>query len=232
MPRTNRRILPCKARRLRRGFALVELLVVIAVIAVLAGLIMATLGGFFERQKVTVALTDIEQIRIALDAYEQAWGYYPPTDRFDGSISHDGPNASMVECMAFEDKELDFNDPHRGPFIKDYLLRDSSRFETRRIDGQDVLLWLDPWQNPYIYFNRNTIRQYNGDDGPRYRISGSAAQDAGGTLVWPRKDESGVFFDATRFQVWSCGKDKQTGKEGNESISQDDITSWGDGAGR
>ncbi|HTH49182.1 MAG TPA: type II secretion system protein [Candidatus Limnocylindria bacterium] len=53
----------------RRAFTLIELLLVMAVIAVLAGLLLPTLGGVTERGRSTACLSNLRQIGIGLRLY-------------------------------------------------------------------------------------------------------------------------------------------------------------------
>jgi general secretion pathway protein G len=79
----------------RRGFTVLELLVVMAIIAILAGL-GATGYGLARRQaKESRAKAQLETLRTALDEYRVEFGSYPGT-------GHDGPIGELAAA------ELDF----------------------------------------------------------------------------------------------------------------------------
>jgi len=66
--------------RKQKGFTLVELLVVIAIIGVLATLVLLQLGTARARARDTKRITDINQIRTAVESYfEDNGGTYPTT---------------------------------------------------------------------------------------------------------------------------------------------------------
>lgn len=64
--------------QLRRGFTLVEILLVVVIIGILAALVIPRIAGSSERARVTAATTDINGgIKSALGAYEVDNGFYP-----------------------------------------------------------------------------------------------------------------------------------------------------------
>ena len=68
--------------RSRRGFTIVELLLVVVIIGILAGAIAVSLSGRSEEARIARARSDINgSLGLALDVYEQDNGRYPTTDQ-------------------------------------------------------------------------------------------------------------------------------------------------------
>ena len=59
------------------GFTLVELLVVLVIVGVLAGLLFSVSDGIFGRGQRGRAQSELEAIRVALEAYRARFGDYP-----------------------------------------------------------------------------------------------------------------------------------------------------------
>jgi prepilin-type N-terminal cleavage/methylation domain-containing protein/prepilin-type processing-associated H-X9-DG protein len=70
----------------RRGFSLVELLVVIGIIALLIAILLPAMSHAREQSKQLVCLSNLRQMVIAANAYASTYGgYYPIAYYFDGS---------------------------------------------------------------------------------------------------------------------------------------------------
>lgn len=61
----------------RRGFTLVEMLLVLVILAVLAAIVIPKFSGRSQQAKLTAAQSQIASIELALDAYEVDTGAYP-----------------------------------------------------------------------------------------------------------------------------------------------------------
>jgi type II secretion system protein G len=69
-------------RRARRGFTLVEMLVVITIIGILAGLAIPAVIVARNRAKIGAMVMDIKQLEMACQAYKEKFGEYPPDFAF------------------------------------------------------------------------------------------------------------------------------------------------------
>lgn len=105
----------------RRGFTLLEILVVIGIIGLLAGLTIANVGGSFGSSQKSVAEIFVTQsIKTPLLAYRLQMGDYPSTE--------EGLAALMVAPPGKADR-------WRGPYL----------------DPSTKIPLLDPWKEPYQY---------------------------------------------------------------------------------
>ena len=104
-----------------RGFTLIELMVVVVILGILAGLIIPKIMGRPEEAKRLKARMQIEQLEQALKLYYLDNGEYPTTEQ--------GLNA-LVEKPATE------------PVPKRW--KDGGYLEKKKIPA-------DPWGNPFVY---------------------------------------------------------------------------------
>jgi general secretion pathway protein G len=119
----------------RRGFTLLELLVVITVLSVLATIVSPMVFQNVGDAKVTAARTQIETLGLALDAYRLDSDYYPSTQQ---------GLAALVTAPSGEPAPRRWRGPYlkRGvpedPWGHPYLYRalDADRYELRSL-GRD-----------------------------------------------------------------------------------------------
>ncbi|MBL7220017.1 MAG: type II secretion system major pseudopilin GspG [Phycisphaerae bacterium] len=100
--------------RKTRGFTLVEVLLVIAILGVLAGVFAYTMSGRLDKSKIDAARLLIEQISSKLAAYSIDIGHYPSED--EGGIN------ALLTKPAFDDESLAAK--WVGPYISRKQLKD------------------------------------------------------------------------------------------------------------
>ncbi len=64
----------------RKGFTLIEILIVVAIIAILASIVLVGLGPSQQAGRDARRLSDLHEIQTGLELYYNACGYYPGTD--------------------------------------------------------------------------------------------------------------------------------------------------------
>lgn len=71
---------------MKKGFTLIEILVVVAIIGILASIVLVGLGGFRERARDSRRIADLRQVQNVLELYANKCGRYPT----QGAVSPDG----------------------------------------------------------------------------------------------------------------------------------------------
>lgn len=187
------------SRRPRPGFTLVELLTVITIIVLLAGIVVAGYGFVTDRQNTAKAKVQIELLAKAIQEYQSELGSYPGleantaaagdvSEQLFEALFYDGydylkqqqPPANWTRATRIYVPDLDPSVTNQGWI--------SARITNGIIPRQ--LKILDPWGNPY-----------------RYR-KGTNAQNPD-------------------FDIWSVGKDGRTNVQTlNHVDNKDDVRNF------
>ncbi|MCD6219184.1 prepilin-type N-terminal cleavage/methylation domain-containing protein [Candidatus Calescamantes bacterium] len=74
-----------------RGFTLLELMIVIAVLGILAAVLIVNLQGVSREAKTSVAKSDLRTLKTALILYESHFNSLPPQSTWESSLQADRP---------------------------------------------------------------------------------------------------------------------------------------------
>jgi prepilin-type N-terminal cleavage/methylation domain-containing protein len=99
------------------GFTLIELLVVIAIIGLLSSVVLASLSGAREGARDARRLSDMNQIRTALELYYNSNGKYPGEAGCDTSIGSGGWPCPPADSGGWDTSSRFYNHIMGGEYI-------------------------------------------------------------------------------------------------------------------
>ena len=145
-------------RPAERGFTLVELLIVIAIIGILAGLALKAISLVRQSTNVAITTTDIHSFKAAVEQYNQDEGEYPGMGKKVSGDDNQFP--ILYECL-FGDRRPNGPGGRNAPYmdldqdkvvvydddIEDYRKARRKELRNRKIEKY----MLDAWGNPLVY---------------------------------------------------------------------------------
>lgn len=103
----------------KKGFTLIEMLVVVAVIAILSGLTLTGIGGFTSRARDTERIGDLRNIQTHLELFFNKCGHYPgPTS--GTAAGCEGGASTWAELTSTLDEAVGANIPNDPIAGRDY----------------------------------------------------------------------------------------------------------------
>lgn len=218
---------------MKKQFTLIEMLAVIAIIAILAGLLLPAINGARQKARETQALADINAIKTAIISANNTYGKMFEPSLFSGvDKGQSTTDCAVVRIGGVKTKELaaePASDDYKN--YKNYMLElmavssAYNTFNTREVaflsmpssldltklnnkDSYEKLM-IDPWGNQYIIL---MVDYENSTPAGRRRPAVKNVESVDGT----QKTLNGDLF------IYSLGKD---GAEGGDT-NRDNVTSW------
>lgn len=215
----------------RSAFTLIELLTVIAIIAILMGLLFPAIGTIKESARKTQAKNDVTNIVAAVKQYYTEYGKYPPvqegntTTDLDSIVGEEeaggvGDNSALFNTLRSIPEGLNTGpeykyNPKRVVFLEGKAATDPAKPRAGFADGQQATKkgsFFDPWGAQYcIVIDTNYDNVIKLDE--QYNDFGSNNSPRVGV---------GAF---------SLGKDNKIGTKGDKTFrkgttNSDDVISW------
>jgi prepilin-type N-terminal cleavage/methylation domain-containing protein len=182
-----------------RGFSLMELLIVIAIIVILAALTMGGLGFMQRNQAVQKCRAQMGMLSTALEEYKLDFGVYPVADD-TGAAGDQGSN--VLFRALYWDSDNNGNAVGSDPNQRVYLaeldpVSTKQGWSSNPIASANNTI-IDPWSSNY-----------------RYRSGTNATGVVNPNCINPD------------FDLWSNGPDGLPGlSNGSDPASRDNITNW------
>ncbi|RME88699.1 MAG: type II secretion system protein [Planctomycetota bacterium] len=203
----------------KKGFTLVEILVVIALIGLLMGIFMVAIGSSRRNAKIRATKTLLKQLELALSNYQSDFGTYPPSSLKDIGVTIENSKnqgiESLVACL--------FTQQKNGPYFKDYDSKRLTNYDKDKMPNfndnlnksGEALEYTDSWKEVLVYIHGRDYQDYQ-------RVADYMGKKSYGFSIKPAMDpKTKNFFNPTTFQLWSVGPN---GK--NENGRGDDVTAW------
>lgn len=195
------------SRHGRAAFTLIELMAVITIIVILAGIVVGGMGYVNEKQAREKAKVQIALLSKALEEYKLDNGIYPPTDNKTGTFTTKGTiTSSILFDYLYWDSDRDGSGPPQDTDQKIYVPEldpaNNKQGWTTGTAGKGTTI-TDPWGNQYCY--RSAIGKPNAQG-----------------VASPNNNTQNPDFD-----LWSAGKDGKTVPDSNTDASnKDDIRNF------
>ncbi|MBI3096703.1 MAG: prepilin-type N-terminal cleavage/methylation domain-containing protein [Planctomycetes bacterium] len=199
------------------AFTIVELLVVVAIIGILAGILIPTVVGARLRAKTHATKQQIDQFRVAIVAYNTKYGDFPPSSlaRFGVRVNETNNGIeSMVACLSTDQPGghyIEWEEKSLCNVDEDTVSKNPTKWWFGDLQLREVM---DTFGNVFVYFHHRDYAKPGAV--AKYRF-GEETVDC-----TPKKSgATGAFHNPDGFMIWSIGPN---GK--NDDGEEDDIGNW------
>jgi len=203
----------------RAGFTLIEILVVIAIIAILSGIAFPVMSGVKRRSKAKATAVLITNLGLALDAYATDFGDYPPSTPKLVGLPSNGINDGiecLVRCLTTKSKHgpyYDFHEEDLGNTDHDSLVVGNPTNSS--MTSRELYEVIDSFGRPLVYL-------HNADYDTGHKVQ--ASEDEIVAVKGVKSAKTGQFHGFRTYQLWSLGVDGRGADGGSEAIG-----SWSSG---
>jgi prepilin-type N-terminal cleavage/methylation domain-containing protein len=166
------------------GFTLIELIIVIAIITVLAGLLFPAFKGLLNSAKKTRAKNDLTQIATAVNGFYTEYGKYPTTSTADVTFGISPTNDLLCDVLrnntgGANGATVTLLNPRQIVFMDVPEARD----QTNPKSGIKAGIWYDPWGKAY---NATIDGSYDHSVANPYGATGGAGSNPipQGAIAW------------------------------------------------
>lgn len=154
-----------RVRGAYQAFTLIELLTVIAIIGILAGITFGVVRGVRERASISTARAELATFAATLDAYKRQYGDYPQVGASTQADPGSNPDINSITTASAQAKLFNALTGKLGPKMgamngKVFLTLTQFRLETSNLPdpGNETEVSnaiLDPWNRRYLYHYKN-----------------------------------------------------------------------------
>ncbi|MEA3211036.1 MAG: ral secretion pathway protein [Chthoniobacter sp.] len=219
----------CRPSPAVRAFTLVELLTVIAIIAILMGLLFPAIGVVKEQARKVQAKTDVTNIVASVKQYYTEYGKYPPVDLKSTNTTDDSmvgdkeaqattDNNALFDTLRARDSGINVKhalNPRRIVFFESKSVSDPKNPRSGFADKSDSPSpgsFYDPW-------------------GKQYNIIMDSNYDNVITIEKQYKDFAAENSPRVGCGAFALGKDNKLGTDGDQTYKKgstisDDVISW------